>query len=402
MKTVTRLLAIALVAFATLTACGRSDDGGIITPPPFGVTQPSSGVWRGQAVTPNGPDVSTSFEDNEVTNGGVGPFSVGASPFTATFSDGNAEERGEPSFYITGDNAWHVLVGTSATVTFESPPSSLSFWVRTENAADVSTIEIFDENSALILPVITPTSTYTQIFVTRTAAETPIGSMVVTSTGGGDVVIDALTFGYLSTTDNINCLVAETLELVCAVTDVTGVFVAGVRGTVQVTGSQVTGTGTLYAGPGTSLADGSTFANLIISAGTVSERNSLDLTISGVAVSISLATTFDASYNRGSALATVDGNFPTFDIFGDPGTFTVNADVITLATNSLCVGNGQISIIDANFNAYAVTLDVTSCGALDGMYTGLGLTGDAMMGTDNVFSFRVFTSDSVIVGDPTK
>ncbi len=401
MKTVTRLLAIALVAFATLTACGRSDDGGIIAPPPSGSTQSPSGVWGGQAVTLNGPDVSTSFEDNEVTNGGVGPFSVGASPFTATFSDGNAEERGEPSFYITGDNAWHVLVGTSATVTFDSPPRTLSFWARTEIGVS-STIEIRDVNAVLIPPIITPTTTYTQIFVNRTATDTPIGSIDVTSPTGGDVVIDALTFGYLSATDDIDCLVAETLELVCAVTDVTGAFVAGVRGTVQVTGSQVTGTGTLYAGPGTTLADGSTFANLIISAGTVSEGNSLDLTISGVAVSISLATTFDASYNRGSALATVDDNFPTFDIFGDPGTFTVNAGVITLATNSLCVGNGQISIIDANFNAYDVTLDVTSCGALNGMYNGLGLTGDAMMTTDNVFSFRVFTSDSVIVGEPTK
>ena len=58
-------------------------------------------------------------------------------------------------------------------------------------------------------------------------------------------------------------------------------------------------------------------------------------------------------------------------------------------------------IIDANFNAYDVTLDVTSCGALDGMYDGLGLTQDANA-TDDVFTFGVFTSQSVILGDPTK
>ena len=114
-----------------------------------------------------------------------------------------------------------------------------------------------------------------------------------------------------------------------------------------------------------------------------------------------MSTTFDALYNLASALATLDFTYRTFDIFGDPGSFTVNNGVITLATNSLCIGNGMISVIDANFNAYDVALDITSCGPLDGMYNGLGLTGDAIA-TDDVFSFRVFTSDSVIVGDPTK
>ncbi len=368
-----------------LSACGGGGSGGGGTYPPPPPPPPSPG------------DVFTSFEFNA-----TGPFSVGTSPFTATFSSGNAESRGNSAFYISGDNAWHILIGTSATVSFETLPSTLSFWVRTENATVVSDIQILDENGALIMAV-TPTNVYQQIVVNRAAGQTLIGTFVVTSTSGGDVVIDDLTFGFPSTTSYIGCLVAGTLELVCVVTDVTtGDFVAGVHGTGQVSGNQITGSGTGHAAPGTTLADGSTVANVTISVGTVSERASLDLTVGAAGTSTSVSTTFDNSYDRGSDLATVAGAYSSFDIFGDPASFSVDANgIITSQSNSGCVGNGQISIIDANFNAYNVTLDVTSCGALDGMYDGLGLTQDNVT-MDDVFVFAVFTNQSTVIGAAEK
>jgi len=375
------------------------------SPPP--VSQSPSGVWDGPAVTPGAPDVSTSFETNTVTNGGLGPFSIGTSPFGATFDAGIANSRGIPGFYITGLNAWHILAGFPATVTFETPPRTLSFWVITQNLAVVSTIEIRDVTGNLILPVITPTTTYTQIFVNRTATDTAIGSMVVTSPTGGDVIIDDLTFGYVSTTDDIGCLVAETLKFVCILTDVTtSDLLAGAQGTVQVTGTQVTGSGTLVAAPGTTLADGSTVSNLTIT-GTVSEGNTLNLTIAAAGVSTSVSMTFDAPlYNRTSALATVAGVYSGFEIFGDPASFVVDAmGGITSQSGSGCVGSGQINVIDAGFNAYDVslTLDVATCGAVSGLYDGLGLTDDDMAINDNnAFTFAVFTTDSVIVGSPNK
>jgi hypothetical protein len=63
--------------------------------------------------------------------------------------------------------------------------------------------------------------------------------------------------------------------------------------------------------------------------------------------------------------------------------------------------NGQVTIIDAAFNVYDVTLDVASCGGLDGMYDGLGLTQDAV-GMDDLFVFAVFTAQSTIVGEAEK
>ncbi len=179
MKTFTRLLAIALVSSATLTACGGGGGGG------GGATTPTTPLSNGDVVIddftfglPPSPVVFTSFEFSA-----TGGFSVGAFPFTATFSNGNAETRGNQAFYISGLNAWHILNGTSATVTFGTPPSTLSFWVRTVNAADVSTIEIFDvtPTNPVLITTVTPTSTYTQITVTRMAGETLIGSMVVTN-----------------------------------------------------------------------------------------------------------------------------------------------------------------------------------------------------------------------------
>src|SRR5690606_35848251 len=42
-----------------------------------------------------------------------------------------------------------------------------------------------------------------------------------------------------------------------------------------------------------------------------------------------------------------------------------------------CVYDGQVSIIDAQFNAYSLSMTVSSCGAgVDGEYSGLGVLAD--------------------------
>ncbi len=189
MKAFARFLCVlSLTAF--FSACGGG--GGAAPPPPPppppAADQSLPGQWNGEAVTPGSPDVSTSFEFNA-----TGPFSIGTSPFTATFSTGEAKTLGRTDLYSEGDFAWHVLSGTFATVTFETLPSTLTFDVRTEFAGTVSDIQILDENGALIMSV-TPTNAFQQIVVNRAAGQTLIDSFVVTSTSGGDVVIDDFTF----------------------------------------------------------------------------------------------------------------------------------------------------------------------------------------------------------------
>lgn len=392
----------ALFFLAFMAACGGGGGAAPPQPPPPPPPPPPAqnpgGIWVGQSVTAAAPDVFTSFEFTQNA-----PFTVGTAPFTATFDNGRAETRGVPAFYITGANAWHVLVGTSATVTFGTNPSTLDFWVRTENAGDVAEIRIFDENSTLIQTIV-PDNVYRQVTINRTPGEALIGTIEVTSTSGGDVVIDDLTFGFAAATDDIDCAVAETLEFACVVSDTaSGAVIASAGGTVQISsGNQVSGNGTLYAVPGFTLSDGSAVAALTISGGTVSEGNTLDLTIAAAGTTITVSATFDNIYNRGSDLASVAGVYTTFDIFGDPSSFTIDATgAISGQSNAGCVLNGQVTIIDATFNAYDVALDVASCGGLNGMYDGLGVTRDNVA-TDDLFVFAVFTAQTTVVGAAEK
>ncbi len=350
-------------------------------------------------------DVFTSFEF-----GATGGFVDGTTPYSATYSNGNAETRGVPAFYISGSNSWHILIGTMATVTFETMPNTLTFFVRTENAADVSNIDIFDADGALIQNVL-PTNAFQMISVVRGAGQTLIGSMEVTSTSGGDVVIDDLTFGYsgsgfAAATDNIDCAVADTLEFACILSDtVTGVAVATVGGTVQVTNNtDVSGSGTLYAVPGSVLADGNTFANLTISAGTVSEANTLDLTVEAAGTTSTISTTYDVIYERASDLATIAAVYPTFDIFGEVSAFTIDAAGVISGQSVNCLLAGQVTIIDAVFNAYDVSLTVTNsvaCAVGAGTYNGLGSSVDNV-GMDDAFVFAAFTADMAIAGQAVK
>ena len=161
----------ALLLSAFIAACGGGGGGDGAAPP-----------------TQSTCFLSTSFEFNA-----TGPFCIGTSPFTATFSSGVAESTGEESLYSSGNFSWHVRSGTSATVTFETLPSTVTFFVRTEFAATVSDIQILDENDDLIMSV-TPTNVFQQVVVNRDPGQTLIGSIVVTSTSGGDVVIDDFIF----------------------------------------------------------------------------------------------------------------------------------------------------------------------------------------------------------------
>ena len=170
MKRTICLISGALLLSTFIAACGGGDGGG--TAPPTQATC----------------NLSTSFEFNA-----TGPFCIGTPPFTATFSSGVTVSVGQADLYSSGNFSWHVLIGTSATVTFETLPSTVTFFVRTEFASTVSDIQILDENGDLIMSVI-PTEFFQQVIVNRDPGQTLIRSVVVTSTSGGDVVIDDFVF----------------------------------------------------------------------------------------------------------------------------------------------------------------------------------------------------------------
>jgi len=172
MKRTIRLISGALLLSTFIAACGGGGGSG------GGGTPPDPSACR----------TSTSFEFNA-----TGPFCIGTSPLTATFSSGVSKSEGDPDLYSSGNFAWHVLSGTSATVTFETLPSTVTFFVRAESVGTISDIQVLDENGDLIMEVI-PTSVFQQVVVNRDPGQTLIGTIVVTSTSGGDVVIDDFVF----------------------------------------------------------------------------------------------------------------------------------------------------------------------------------------------------------------
>jgi hypothetical protein len=185
---------------------------------------------------------------------------------------------------------------------------------------------------------------------------------------------------------------------------VNGAFAGAVHGTVKVTNvNQVSGSGRAYAAPGYVLADGSSVvANFTITSGTVSERNTIDLTFSSLGQSGTFSGTFDPIYDRDSSLATVAGSYAAFDVFGDPASFSIDSNgALFSQTQSGCVGNGEVRVIDSRFNGYAVNATVSNCPGLNGDYEGLALTAD-FAATNDVFLFGVFKSTTAILGAPVK
>lgn len=208
---------------------------------------------------------------------------------------------------------------------------------------------------------------------------------------------------------DFNCLVTEAFEFSCRLHENGIEFAAAIRGNLQVNGNQVSGTGTYYSAPRRTLANGATVAALTISGGMVSEASRLDLTINAAGISFSPSLDYDVvSHNKPSTLSEVRGPYSEFDIFGDPASFNVDSNgAIATQSSTGCIGNGQVNIIQDEFNVYDVALDISSCGSLDGSYAGLGTLGTRVIRdneefdnpTENdVFSFNVFTNQSVIDG----
>ena len=208
-----------------------------------------------------------------------------------------------------------------------------------------------------------------------------------------------------SIVNDVHCLLTVAGELACILTDPVNDELAGAaRGTIQVAnGSQVGGSGTVYAAPGYALADGSSVVGgFTVTSGTVSERNTISLMISTFGQSGTIAAVFNPSYDRDSSLATVAASYSVFDIYGDPASFAIDSNgALFSQTASGCVGNGQVGVVNPQFNGYTVNVTVSNCLGLNGSYQGFAVTTDSG-GTNNVFLFAAFNNLAAIVGAPLK
>lgn len=109
---------------------------------------------------------------------------------------------------------------------------------------------------------------------------------------------------------------------------------------------------------------------------------------------------YNDTYEIPSSLAKIQGIWYTDMVL--PGaanfvaTLTINSDGSVFGSDALgCVYNGHVDIIDSRFNVYRLSLNISSCGNLNGVYDGLATISESMLG-DLPGTFLVFacTSDT--------
>ena len=91
-------------------------------------------------------------------------------------------------------------------------------------------------------------------------------------------------------------------------------------------------------------------------------------------------------YNRSSSTAKLEGTWVDFTIPPATGTPTYVIDAagdFSLDTTTGCTGTGSFTPIDPGKNEYDFSMDVTNCPGLNGTFSGLAITDDAMTFTDN-------------------
>lgn len=142
---------------------------------------------------------------------------------------------------------------------------------------------------------------------------------------------------------------------------------------------------TAIAQVGFTFADGSTVATGDLT-GSVVEHDSFtgeyDLS-TGESGTISM--TYNAIYERDSSLDKLTGMWEEeFGVLSfDP------SGAFFMQDSFGCVYDGQASIIDSQFNAYALSMTVSSCGdGVDGDYSGLGLLSD-LNTTEDLFLLQM-------------
>ena len=150
-----------------------------------------------------------------------------------------------------------------------------------------------------------------------------------------------------------------------------------------------------------SFADGSVSGTIDVS-GAVTPRTSMTMTTedtTSLGTALPSATgqvTFDATYNSGSSLSKVAGNWR----LSTGAVLNINADGVLFSQDAAngCVLNGHVSIINASYDVYAVSAIYSNCGAAASALNGLTATG-LMTKDDTVTPNVLYTGYSLTLSD---
>lgn len=164
-------------------------------------------------------------------------------------------------------------------------------------------------------------------------------------------------------------------------------------GTAAVTGSSLSANIDGFTPPGTAYADGSVHGTGTLS-GTLVARTSANLTTkfttdSGGVTNGTLNLTFNAVYNSASSFAALAGNFTDGSMLCVRGVCTPSSAITIHSDGTIfaqdagtgCVINGSLSIVNAAYNAYKVSLTYQSCTGVSAVLNGATLSGLATLDT---------------------
>lgn len=151
-------------------------------------------------------------------------------------------------------------------------------------------------------------------------------------------------------------------------------------GIMSSTGTELTIDYTLVPALDETLIDGSLFADCE-AAGTIRERLSLTVTTQcttefETVLTSSALLTFDDLYDRNSSLATIAG---TYNDFGSILTIDSNGVLFEQDPLTRCVLNGLVGIINEEFNAYDIRLEISGCGPIADFLNGSTFSGIATL-----------------------
>jgi len=134
-------------------------------------------------------DLSTSFETTNTT----GMFTLGTSPKTVTFSNGEAKFAGIASLYHSGSQAFMVQNNT-ATVTFETPAAIINVFFKAQSGALSAVVNIYDINNNLV-DTYTAKTSWQEITITSTEG---ISRMELVNPASSFAVFDDFSFTALT------------------------------------------------------------------------------------------------------------------------------------------------------------------------------------------------------------
>lgn len=156
------------------------------------------------------------------------------------------------------------------------------------------------------------------------------------------------------------------------------------NGAVSITGDNLSSAVTGYAPLGYVFLNGTTLSLFTIS-GTVAQKNSINAIYTGGGDVGNITLTYDESYERPSSLALLDGTwFLSSD--GISYNISIGDGIITGSTSTGCGFSGNAEIIDPAYNCYDINLVVNSCGALNGIFTGLGILSSSVTADDTLIA----------------